>query len=45
MSVDVHGGSVLDLNAFERQMKAEGLGTAAEGNAGTDDEISVRHVL
>ncbi|MCJ8736532.1 hypothetical protein PDJAM_G00013580 [Pangasius djambal] len=26
--------SVLDLNAFERQMKAEGLGTAAEGNAG-----------
>ncbi|XP_053538759.1 ryanodine receptor 2 isoform X6 [Ictalurus punctatus] len=26
--------SVLDLNAFERQMKAEGLGTAADGNAG-----------
>ncbi|KAB5561969.1 hypothetical protein PHYPO_G00012580 [Pangasianodon hypophthalmus] len=26
--------SVLDLNAFERQMKAEGLGTAAEGNPG-----------
>ncbi|XP_060734913.1 ryanodine receptor 2 isoform X4 [Tachysurus vachellii] len=26
--------SVLDLNAFERQMKAEGLGTAAEGKAG-----------
>ncbi|XP_058254474.1 ryanodine receptor 2 isoform X2 [Hemibagrus wyckioides] len=26
--------SVLDLNAFERQMKAEGLGTGAEGKAG-----------
>lgn len=29
--------SVLDLNAFERQMKAEGLGTAADGNAGASE--------
>lgn len=27
--------SVLDLNAFERQIKAEGLGVAAEHSAGT----------